>query len=78
MGALAFCEVEAFLRPASAKHSEAHRACHLHRRDADSTACAVHQDGFGSMRLRGVMQRMIRGSVGNPHSSALAETDFPG
>src|SRR6267378_3597962 len=71
-------EVEAFLRSSRAEDGETHGARHLHRRAADSAACAVHQHAFGSMRFRGMIERMIRGPVGNPDACALAETDFFG
>src|SRR6266849_4782173 len=71
-------EVEAFLRSGRAEDGEAHGACHLHCRTPYSPARAMHQDGFGGMRFRRVMERMIRGSVGNPDACALAETNFFG
>src|SRR5260370_12080455 len=76
MRALALDEIDSFLRSGGAENGEAHGVRHLHCRAANSPARAVHQDGFGSTRLRGVMQRMIRGPIGNPHSGALAKTDF--
>src|SRR5260370_18612954 len=76
MRALALDEIDSFLRSGGAENGEAHGVRHLHCRAANSPARAVHQDGFGSTRLRGVMQRMIRGPIGNPHSAALAKTDF--
>jgi glyoxylate carboligase len=36
----------------------------------------LHQYGFGSVRLRRVMQGVIGGSVGHPDSRALLEVDF--
>src|SRR5260370_19088934 len=71
-------EVEAFLGSGRAEDGEAHGARHLHCRTAYSAARAMHQDGFRGMRFRRVMERMIRGPVGNPHACALAETNFFG
>ncbi len=78
VSAFALDEIGALLCASSAENYEAHGARHLHRRGADSAARAVHQDRFGSMRFRGVMQRIIRGRVRNPNARALAEVDFRG
>src|SRR5882762_8969658 len=72
------CEVEAFLRSGRAEDGEAHGARHLHCCAADSAARTVHQHAFGSMRFRGVIERVISRPVGNPDACALAESDFFG
>src|SRR5258706_89872 len=38
-----------------------------------AAACPVHQDRFAGSRFGEVMQRLVRGTVGNPNSSALFE-----
>src|SRR5712691_12207116 len=71
-------QFKALLCSGSSENREAHRAGELHRSNADPAAGTVHQDGFGRSRLGGMMQRMISGSIRNPHARALAETDFFG
>ena len=78
MRALAFYEVDTFLRSGRAEDGEAHGSRHLHCRGADSAARSMYQDGFGSAGFRGVMERVIRGPVGNPHACPLAKTDVVG
>ena len=78
MCALALNEIDSFLSSRGTKHREPHGACHLHCRAADSAARAVHQYSFRSMRLRGVVERMVRSPVWNPHARPLAKTDFFG
>ena len=69
-------DFQAFWRSCSAKNPQTHGARDLKRRDAHTSTCAVHQDGFGSVRFRRVIQRMICGSIGYPNSCALLEINF--
>ena len=48
----------------------------LDGRETYTSTCSVHQDGFGSVRLRLVIQRMVSGPIGYPDSCALLETNF--
>src|SRR5690242_12538228 len=76
MRAFALNEINALRCPRGAKHGETHGARHLYSRAADSTACAVHEDRFRSMCLRGMMQSMVGGSIRHPDGRALGIADF--
>ena len=78
MRALALGNFESFRRSSCAENLHTHSARDLERRDADAATCAVHQRGFGSVRLRRVTQRMICGSIGHPDFSALLEINVRG
>ena len=52
------------------------RAGYLNASDSDAAAGAVNQNSLRRARLRGVIERVIRGSVGDPNAGALAEADF--
>src|SRR5262249_8382913 len=73
---LSLCYFQTRRRSSGAENHETHTARDLYRCDTHAAACTVHQNGFGSVRLRRVVQRMIRRSIGDPDSCTLAETNF--
>ena len=76
MRTLSLGDFQASWCPCSAKNPQTYRAPNLNGRDAYTSTCPVHQDRFTSVRLRLVMQRMIRGPIGHPDSCALLEINF--
>jgi hypothetical protein len=76
MRPLSLGDFQASRRPCSAKNPQTYGAPNLNGRDAYTSTCPVHQDGFGSVRLRLVIQRMICGPIGYPDSCALLEINF--
>src|SRR5262249_44081597 len=73
---LSLCYFQTRRRSSGAKNHETHTARDLYRCDTHAAACTVHQNSFGSVCLRRVVQRMIRRSIGDPDSCTLAETNF--
>jgi hypothetical protein len=67
---------EAFRRPSCTENLQTYGARDLQRCDTDAATCAVYQDRLGSMCFRGVMKRMICGSVRYPESGALLEINL--
>jgi hypothetical protein len=50
-------------------------ARHLHRGDADAAGRAVHEHEFGGFGLAALMERAIRGAVGDADGCAFVEAD---
>src|SRR5207249_12224840 len=59
-----------------AEHTQAPSTRHLHRRRADSTAGAMHQDRLARLRVGALEQPAIRRRVRRTHGRALRERNI--
>src|ERR1700687_1194812 len=78
MRAFAFNQLHAFCAAGGAENGQTERARHLHRCDANASAGSMNQNRFGAVRLRFVMDGMVRRGIRDKDASALREGDATG